>query len=139
MTAPANETLAPADVLQEPDSEAQDARKRPASAAKLPTKESAAAAKRRERILTVLVPIFVIAGLIALWQVMVTVNNIPHYILPGPGLVVNSLMSDWHILLPAMVILVYMAVFEFSPADASATESTSNASRKRIMSVLHLL
>jgi NitT/TauT family transport system permease protein len=68
----------------------------------LPTKESAAAARRRDRILTVVVPLCVILSLIVLWQVMVTVNDIPHYILPGPGLVVKSLFTDWHVLLPAL-------------------------------------
>ncbi|WP_269584609.1 ABC transporter permease [Roseibium sp. Sym1] len=68
----------------------------------LPTKESAAAARRRDRILTVVVPLCVILSLIVLWQVMVTVNDIPHYILPGPGLVVKSLVTDWHVLLPAL-------------------------------------
>ncbi len=72
------------------------------SAVRLPTKESAAAARRRDRILTILVPVCVIAGLIAIWQIAVTVNDTPHYILPGPGLVVKSLISDWQVLLPAL-------------------------------------
>lgn len=71
-------------------------------AVQLPTKETAAAQKRRERLLTICIPLCVIASLIVLWHVVVTVNEIPHYILPGPWLVVNSLVSDWHILLPAL-------------------------------------
>jgi NitT/TauT family transport system permease protein len=102
MTTTANETLVSTDLPQETDGSTPPSRKRQSSAVKLPTKESAAAAKRRERILTVLVPICVIATLIALWQILVTVNDIPHYILPGPGLVVQSLLSDWHVLLPAL-------------------------------------
>lgn len=68
----------------------------------VPTAASAAAAKRRERLFTILIPIGVIAALIALWHIVVQVNDIPHYILPGPGRVLQSLISDWPVLLPAL-------------------------------------
>lgn len=97
-----DEGLRPDAPQRDADSGDNAARSRTPAAARLPTKESAAAIKRRDRILTIVVPVCVIAVLIAIWQIMVTVNETPHYILPGPGLVVNSLISDWHVLLPAL-------------------------------------
>jgi len=102
MISSADETLPPAEALKGPTDNAASSRKKSNSAARLPTRESAAAARRRDRILTMIVPLCVIIALIALWQILVTVNDIPHYILPGPGLVVKSLISDWHVLLPAL-------------------------------------
>jgi len=68
----------------------------------LPTRESAAAQKRKERLFTILIPVGVIVTLIAVWHFVVQINEIPHYILPGPALVLQSLISDWHVLLPAL-------------------------------------
>jgi len=41
--------------------------------------------------------------LVAVWHVYVTVNDVPHYILPSPLLVAQSLYSDWPILFPALL------------------------------------
>lgn len=61
-----------------------------------------AALKRREKILTIIVPIFVVMVLFVAWHVTVKVNDIPHYILPSPGLVAEALYTDWPTLLPAL-------------------------------------
>jgi NitT/TauT family transport system permease protein len=57
-----------------------------------------ARAKRIEGVARWLLPIIVMSLSIWLWDRFVRVNEIPHYILPGPGLVVQTLIEDWGIL-----------------------------------------
>jgi NitT/TauT family transport system permease protein len=58
----------------------------------------AIASERRERALRLLAPAAVLALGIALWELVVRVNNIPPYILPAPDLVISTLILDWDIL-----------------------------------------
>ncbi len=51
-----------------------------------------------------LAPVVVMALAIWLWDRIVVWNEIPHYILPGPGLVLQSLVGDWPILWDAMLL-----------------------------------
>jgi NitT/TauT family transport system permease protein len=51
-----------------------------------------------ERALRILAPAAVLALGIVAWDLVVRVNNIPPYILPGPLLVLSTLVSDWPIL-----------------------------------------
>jgi NitT/TauT family transport system permease protein len=51
-----------------------------------------------ERALRVLAPAAVLAIAVIAWDLVVRVNGIPPYILPGPGLVLSTLISDWPIL-----------------------------------------
>lgn len=60
------------------------------------------AQKQREKILTIAVPILVVAALIVTWHIAVVANDIPHYILPSPALVAKALFTDWPTLLPAL-------------------------------------
>jgi len=57
-----------------------------------------------ERILRIVVPIAMLAGLIGLWAWYVQAYNIPKYILPAPSLVVQSLVNDWPILGAALLV-----------------------------------
>ena len=61
-------------------------------------------ARRRERLARVLAPLLV--GLIAItaWDLVVRLNEIPPYILPGPALVLNSLVNDWDTLWPSLLV-----------------------------------
>ena len=68
--------------------------------------EEEAARARRDRInriakwtLPSLVMLLTVLG----WHLYVTVNEIPHYVLPGPALVASSIFEDWPILWPAML------------------------------------
>ncbi|MFC5739176.1 ABC transporter permease [Sinirhodobacter huangdaonensis] len=61
-----------------------------------------ARARRRERVLRWLLPSITVVLLIVLWDRIVVWNEIPHYILPGPGLVAQTLVKDAPILLPAL-------------------------------------
>jgi NitT/TauT family transport system permease protein len=46
----------------------------------------------------ILLPIAVLAAGIAAWDLVVRVNGIPPYVLPGPGVVFSTLIADWSIL-----------------------------------------
>lgn len=60
--------------------------------------------ERHDRIGAWLMPVVMIAlGLFA-WDRVVVLNDIPHYILPGPGRVWDTLIADWSILLDALSI-----------------------------------
>jgi NitT/TauT family transport system permease protein len=51
-----------------------------------------------ERTLRIALPIVVLALGVVLWELVVRINGIPPYILPGPGLVMTTLLADWSIL-----------------------------------------
>ena len=57
--------------------------------------------KRAEAILKWTLPALVMILAIWLWGRIVVWNEIPHYILPGPGRVWDSLVTDWGMLLDA--------------------------------------
>jgi NitT/TauT family transport system permease protein len=50
-----------------------------------------------------LMPVLVLAGAILLWEAWVRINHIPHYLLPAPSLVAETLFKDWHSLWPSLV------------------------------------
>ena len=49
--------------------------------------------RRRESLLRTAVPIAVVAGLLLLWEVLVRVNHVPHYIIPAPSLILTTLVD----------------------------------------------
>ncbi len=51
-----------------------------------------------ERALRIMLPLVVLALGVLVWDLVVRLNGIPPYILPGPGLVLATLVSDWSIL-----------------------------------------
>lgn len=55
-----------------------------------------------ERLLRVLVPVGMLALLVAVWQIYVTVNEVPHYILPSPARIFEAFTTDWPVLLAAL-------------------------------------
>jgi NitT/TauT family transport system permease protein len=58
--------------------------------------------RNRDLLLRTLIPICVVVVLVLAWQLIITVNEIPQYILPGPIAVANSLYKDWGTLAPAL-------------------------------------
>jgi len=60
--------------------------------------EQAAPDSRTLRLLRVLLPVVVLAAGIAVWDLVVRINHIPPHILPGPGAVFWTLISDWPVL-----------------------------------------
>jgi NitT/TauT family transport system permease protein len=51
-----------------------------------------------DRILRVLLPIVTLALGILVWDLIVRIKAIQPYVLPGPGLVLSTLLSDWEVL-----------------------------------------
>jgi NitT/TauT family transport system permease protein len=60
--------------------------------------EQAASDERNARVVRILLPIAVLAAGIAAWHLVVRLNDIPPYVLPGPGIVFKTLIDDWGIL-----------------------------------------
>jgi len=61
-------------------------------------------AARGEQVARVVAPLAIGFIALALWEAVVRVNDIPHYILPGPILVLKSLIADWGTLWPSLLI-----------------------------------
>jgi len=54
--------------------------------------------RRGLRLIRIVLPVVVFALAIAAWDLVVRINDIPPYVLPGPGAVFQTLISDWPIL-----------------------------------------
>ena len=65
---------------------------------------------RRERRLTVVAPLLVLVVVLVAWELFVRVNKIPHYILPGPILVVQTLWDRWPSLAASLVFTVKLTL-----------------------------
>lgn len=57
-----------------------------------------------EKVLRVVIPVAMVALAIALWQLHITVNNVPHYIMPAPLDVATTLVTDWPTLYPSLLV-----------------------------------
>ena len=71
-------------------------------------------ARKRENWLRVLLPAVIVGGLFVVWELIVRLNDIPHYILPAPSLVLKTLVDNWASLAPALwftVKLTLLALF----------------------------
>ncbi len=68
-----------------------------------PQELARARAAAREKIGRYVVPFVILAIAIFLWDRIVVWNDIPHYILPRPGLVAKTLVTDWAILSESLV------------------------------------
>ena len=53
------------------------------------------ARERRERRLRVVLPIVTIIAALALWEFLVWYNEVPHYLIPAPSLIAQTLVRDW--------------------------------------------
>jgi len=60
-------------------------------------------AERFDRLARWLLPLLVVVAIVFGWHLVVVVNEIPPYILPGPGTVFATLVKDWPILSGALV------------------------------------
>jgi NitT/TauT family transport system permease protein len=70
-------------------------------------------AERIDRWAKVLLPLLIGFLTLLAWHLVVKLNNIPHYILPGPVLVGESLVRDWPTLWPALLVtlrITFMAL-----------------------------
>ncbi len=69
--------------------------------------------ERIERIARIALPTAIAIATLIAWDLVVRINQIPHYILPGPLLVAQSLWNDWGTLQPALFVtlrITFMAL-----------------------------
>jgi NitT/TauT family transport system permease protein len=55
------------------------------------------------RVSRILLPVVVLAAIVLGWHAVVAINGIPPFVLPGPGLVATTLVSDWGVLGPSLL------------------------------------
>jgi NitT/TauT family transport system permease protein len=60
--------------------------------------EPSAPDSRSVRLVRILLPVVVLAIGVAAWEAVVRANDIPPYVLPGPGAVFRTLVNDWPLL-----------------------------------------
>ncbi|MCC5961980.1 MAG: ABC transporter permease [Rhodobacteraceae bacterium] len=73
-------------------------------------------AARFERFGRWLLPVVVMIAAIWLWDRVVVWNEIPHFILPRPGLVLQTLISDWPMLFSALMITLQITMMALAVA-----------------------
>jgi len=72
--------------------------------------------RRRESLLRIAVPTAIVAGLLLLWEVLVRVNNVPHYIIPAPSLIFTTLIDNWDTLSSALWFTVKLTLLALAAA-----------------------
>ena len=77
-----------------------------------------ARARRRETVLRVVLPVTVVTLLFLVWEAMVRINNIPHYILPAPSVILTTLLNNWDSLSPALWFTVKLTLLALGAAIA---------------------
>jgi NitT/TauT family transport system permease protein len=75
-----------------------------------------ARSQRIESVARWLLPIIVVTLSIWGWSYLVRVNEIPHYILPGPGLVLQTLIEDWSILAGSALVTLQITLMALAVA-----------------------
>jgi NitT/TauT family transport system permease protein len=68
------------------------------------------------RLVRVLFPIAVLAFGIAIWEMVVRLNDIPPYVLPGPGAVFRTLINDWPVLSQSLLTTLRTTLEGFTAA-----------------------
>ena len=63
----------------------------------------------------------VVVGILAIlaWDIFVRVTKMPPYLLPGPFLVLQTLITDWNTLLPSLIITLQITIAAFVTAVIS--------------------
>ena len=72
--------------------------------------------RRFEKIGKWCLPAIVLVITVWYWDRIVFWNEIPHYILPGPGRVASTLLADWSVLLDALVITLQITFLALAVA-----------------------
>jgi NitT/TauT family transport system permease protein len=68
------------------------------------------------RMVRILLPIVVLAAGIVVWDLVVRINDIPPYVLPGPGAVLKTLINDWNILSQSLLTTLWTTLEGFVAA-----------------------
>jgi NitT/TauT family transport system permease protein len=80
-----------------------------------------------DRALRIALPAFVLVLVIAVWHAVVQLFAIPPYVLPGPGLVLSTLIADGGLLWNSL--LVTLGTTLCSPPSAASAWPFCSASR----------
>ena len=64
-----------------------------------------------KKIILLIAPTILFVLFIFLWEIFLYLNNVPHYILPKPSLIVLTLFNERDTLLPAMMVTIYVTLF----------------------------
>ena len=75
-------------------------------------------AQRREAAGRIVLPLAIFALLLLGWEALVRVNGIPHYILPAPSLVLQTLVKNWGNLAPSLWFTVKLTLMALGLAVA---------------------
>jgi NitT/TauT family transport system permease protein len=75
-----------------------------------------ARAKQIESVARWLLPLLVVVGTVLGWQWLVTANEIPHYILPGPFRVWEQMVTDWPLVRDALMVTLWITVMALGVA-----------------------
>jgi len=67
-------------------------------------KARVSADERRDRALRIALPIVVLALGLAVWELVVRIEDIPPYVLPAPGNILRKLISDWDLLSRSLLV-----------------------------------
>jgi NitT/TauT family transport system permease protein len=78
--------------------------------------EQAAPDSRGLRLVRILLPIVVLAAGVAVWELVVRLNNIPPYVLPGPIAVFRTLVGDWPVLSRSLLTTLQTTLEGFAAA-----------------------
>jgi NitT/TauT family transport system permease protein len=68
------------------------------------------------RLIRILLPIVVLAAGVAAWDLVVRINDIPPYVLPGPAAVFSTLIADWPILSQSLLTTLWTTLEGFVAA-----------------------
>ncbi len=88
------------------------------SALRTPPISPRKADERFARVMRLLAPVAVMAASIAIWSLIVRLNNIPPYVLPGPEAVFTTLIDDRQILFGSLLVTLWTTLEGFFAAAA---------------------
>jgi NitT/TauT family transport system permease protein len=81
-----------------------------------PAAERLVRAQRRESVGRIALPVVIVSLLLLGWEALVRVNEIPHYILPAPSLVLQTLAKNWGNLAPSLWFTVELTLMALGAA-----------------------
>ena len=64
----------------------------------------------KKKLLTLFAPIILFSIFIFMWEILLILNNTPHYILPKPSLIILTLFNEWETLFPALIVTIYVTI-----------------------------
>ena len=81
-----------------------------------PHREEPRTDQARERVLRIALPVLALAFGVLVWALIVRIFDIPPYVLPGPGLVAATLVTDWGVLWSSLLVTLLTTLEGFALA-----------------------